>query len=243
MKVFILCISFLAFGQYCSATNVIAALRNALLDGYEKGAKPDGQVTVKAGATITDFSLCSHREVLTTTGWSTMMWTDNRLTWDPTKFDNIDRIRVESSEVWVPDVTFYNMVGPFAPLAATKVIIFASGLMIYIPPVQTQTQCDVDYANWPWGEQNCTYTAGSWTYDMKQVDIQPYLGFSESDAQETPLDFGHLLSKNKYEITGNQYERNEKEYPCCPGEKYPSMRMSFQFKMKHMFKDGQKMTP
>ena len=149
---------------------------------------------------------------------------------------------------------------------------------------QFQTQCDVDYANWPWGEQNCTYTAGSWTYDMKQVDIQPYLGFSESDAQETPLDFGHLLSKNKvskvkwkhgealttwlhkfqipnfqssinqsfwtfyiktlqYEITGNQYERNEKEYPCCPGEKYPSMRMSFQFKMKHMFKDGQKMTP
>ena len=63
MKVFILCISFLAFGQYCSATNVIAALRNAILDGYEKGAKPDGQVTVKAGATITDFSLCAHREV------------------------------------------------------------------------------------------------------------------------------------------------------------------------------------
>jgi hypothetical protein len=62
---------------------------------------------------------------------------------------------------------------------------------------QFQTQCDVDFANWPWGEQNCTYTAGSWTYDMKQVDIQPYLGFSESDAQETPLDFDHLLSKNK----------------------------------------------
>ena len=53
----------MAFGHYCSATDVIAALRNAVLDGYEKGAKPDGQVTVKAGATITDFSLCSHREV------------------------------------------------------------------------------------------------------------------------------------------------------------------------------------
>ena len=63
MKVFILCISFLAFGQHCSATNVIAALRNAILSGYEKGVKPDGQVTVKAGATLTDFSLCPHREV------------------------------------------------------------------------------------------------------------------------------------------------------------------------------------
>jgi len=250
MKVFILCISFLAFGQYCSATNVIAALRNALLDGYEKGAKPDGQVVVKAGATVTDFSLCAHKEVLTTTGWSTLMWTDNRLTWDKTKFDNIDRIRIASSELWMPDVTFYNMVGPFAPLAPMDVIIFASGLMIYTPPVQTQTHCDVNYANWPWGEQNCTFTAGSWTYDMTQVDIQPYLVFDElegSESHDTPLQFEHFLHKSKYEITGNQYERNEKVYPCCPGEKYPSMTMSFQFKMKHMFKgghgDGQLITP
>jgi hypothetical protein len=47
----------------------------------------------------------------------------------------------------------------------------------------------------------------------------------------------------QYEITGNQYERNEKVYPCCPGEKYPSMTMSFQFKMKQMFMKNQLMTP
>ena len=30
-----------------------------------------------------------------------MMWTDNRLTWDPTKFDNIDRIRIATSDVCI----------------------------------------------------------------------------------------------------------------------------------------------
>jgi len=243
MNLLILCVSFLAFGKLCAATNVIAALRNAVLEGYEKDAKPDGKVTVQAGATINDFNLCFHREALTTVGWVTMMWTDNRLTWDKTKFDNIDRLRVDSSELWIPDVTFYNMIGPMMPLAQTKAIIMASGLVIYIPPVTVQTHCDANYDNWPWGEQNCTFIAGSWTNDMESLDIQPYLGFGETDTRDSPLEFDHMLSGEKYEITGNEYRRDEKEYPCCPGEKYPSLKMSMQFKMKHMFKDGQKMTP
>ena len=32
---------------------------------------------------------------------------------------------------------------------------------------------------------------------MEQVDIQPYLGFNEADGQESPLNFEHLLSKDK----------------------------------------------
>merc|ERR1711894_584275 len=100
--------------------------------------------------------------------------------------------------------------------APMSVIVFSNGLAIYVPAVQTQTHCDVNYANWPWGEQNCTFTAGSWTYDMEQVDIQPYLGFTEAQAQDSPLNFEHLLSKNKFETTGNTYKRVEKTYPCCP---------------------------
>ena len=32
---------------------------------------------------------------------------------------------------------------------------------------------------------------------MAQVDIQPYLGYTEADKQDTPLNFEHLLSKDK----------------------------------------------
>merc|ERR1711997_547071 len=244
MKLRIFALSSPVLVQFCSGTSVIAALRSALLEGYEKDAKPDGKVTVKAGMQVTDLHLCPHKEVLTTIGYATTMWTDNRLTWDSAKFGDMDRIRIDASEVWLPDITLYNLVGPMTPLArGLSVIVFANGLVIWIPPVSSQSHCDVNYDNWPWGEQNCTYTAGSWTFNMGEVDIQPYLGMSEAQPQDSPLDFEHLLHKDKFEITGNEFERVEKTYPCCPNEIYPNMKMSFQFKIKYVFEDGVKATP
>jgi len=244
MKVFILSFFSLAFFQFCSGhqTSLVAALRNAVLEGYEKDAKPDGQVSVKSGMHILDFNLCAHKEVLTTVGYATFMWTDNRLGWNKTDFGGIDRVRVSASEVWLPDVTVYNMVGPLINHVQTNAIIFSSGLVMWIPFVTSQTHCDVNYANWPFGEQNCTYTAGSWTMDLENIDIQPYLGMTEP-YRESPLNFDTMLHKDKYEILGSGYERKEKTYPCCPGEIYPSLTSSFQFKLKRKFENGVLMTP
>ena len=65
MKVFILSIFSLVFFQSCSGhqTSLISALRNAVLKGYEKDAKPDGKVEVKSGMDVIDFDLCAHKEV------------------------------------------------------------------------------------------------------------------------------------------------------------------------------------
>ena len=63
MKILLFSLFSFILVQFCASTNVIAALRNALLEGYEKDAKPDGKVTVKAGLMITDISLCAHKEV------------------------------------------------------------------------------------------------------------------------------------------------------------------------------------
>ena len=41
----------------------ISALKKALFRNYEKDVKPDGQIVVRAGMTVTDFSLCPHRKV------------------------------------------------------------------------------------------------------------------------------------------------------------------------------------
>ena len=52
-----------------------------------------------------------------------------------------------------------------------------------------QTACKVNYDNWPWGEQNCTFTAGSWTYDMDNIDLQPYI---DGIDYKTPITFEHF---------------------------------------------------
>ena len=40
------------------------ALHDALLSGYSKDAKPDGQVQVKIGLSISSLDLCAHRQVI-----------------------------------------------------------------------------------------------------------------------------------------------------------------------------------
>ena len=65
MKLFNLCVCIFAWVQFCSGhrTNVLSALRNEILQGYQKDAKPDGNVEVKAGMKITKISLCPHKQV------------------------------------------------------------------------------------------------------------------------------------------------------------------------------------
>ena len=38
-------------------------LRKALFEGYDSVARPDGQVTLKAGFTLLKLNLCSHKDV------------------------------------------------------------------------------------------------------------------------------------------------------------------------------------
>ena len=59
----------------------------------------------------------------------------------------------------------------------------------------------MNYNNWPWGEQNCTYIAGSWTYDMENLDIKPSLGSSPQSMRDSPLDFTHLLDESGVSYT------------------------------------------
>ena len=65
MKLINLIVCFFAWVQFCSGhrTNVLSALRNEIFQGYQKDAKPDAKVEVKAGMKITKISLCPHKQV------------------------------------------------------------------------------------------------------------------------------------------------------------------------------------
>ena len=106
----------------------------------------------------------------------------------------------------------------------TNAVIFANGKVIFVPPqvqkvksttnsykwlnsfhllLLLQTFCKVNYDNWPWGEQNCTFKVGSWTYDLANLNLQPYL--SESNAsQDTPVNTEYLKNDNVSQLIRNE---------------------------------------
>jgi len=217
----------------------ISALKKKIFKGYVRDVKPDGQVTVKAGFSINDIELDPTRKVLKTTGWAESTWTDSRLAWKPEEHGGIDRLNVHHHHIWLPDMTLYNMVGPMTHLVETNAIIMSSGLILNFPYISVETHCDVNYQNWPWGMQNCTYTSGSWTYAKEDLDFQPYLGPTES--RTSPLEF-ERLDKNQFEILSSRTVRTEQTYACCPNLTYPQIETAFQFRIKQIFKDGKLLT-
>ena len=63
MKLLVACIVTLSFIQSSFSLQQTTALKNALLAGYQKGAKPDGKVVVNFGARILNVQLCPHKQV------------------------------------------------------------------------------------------------------------------------------------------------------------------------------------
>merc|ERR1711936_1474848 len=82
--------------------NNIHILRKKILGRniYDRHVKPDGKVEVNLGIDFVDMDFCPHKHMLKTSVYEKMMWTDNRLVWDKDDFEGIDRLQVNTDEVW-----------------------------------------------------------------------------------------------------------------------------------------------
>ena len=104
-----------------------------------------------------------------------------------------------------------------------------------------QTHCNVNYDNWPWGDQNCTVKVSSWTFNKNEINLQPHLA-EHNDYPESALTFDEFFN-DQIEIFNSTTVVNDKTYPCCPGEIYTSMTMSVAFKQKAVFENNQLLRP
>jgi hypothetical protein len=74
----------------------------------------------------------------------------------------------------MPDVMPYHEVSPSVVMRNNfEVIVYSDGTVLYLPSEIFKTACDVNYDNWPWGVQNCTFKVGSWVNSLEKMDVKP----------------------------------------------------------------------
>jgi len=184
-----------------------------LMKDYNKG--------VLAGTTDLQFSLiyrCAeinkYNYQMTSRVWEKFMWTDSRLKWNPSEYNNINIIRFPASQIWTPDVKIFNSHKDDEMRADVNLLIHSDGKVLWIPTTTYNTNC------LPAGRNafNCKLSIGSWTYDEKFVKLTME---GKGVDNTTYLDTcPHAISEVKATVEAH-------EYPCCPGEKYPSMEVQF----------------
>eukprot|EP00062_Callorhinchus_milii_P027111 gi/632990023/ref/XP_007883963.1/ PREDICTED: neuronal acetylcholine receptor subunit beta-2-like [Callorhinchus milii] len=53
-------------------------------------------------------SVHEREQIMTTNVWLTQEWQDYRLIWEPADYENIEKVRLPSTHIWLPDVVLYN---------------------------------------------------------------------------------------------------------------------------------------
>ncbi|KAJ8417670.1 hypothetical protein AAFF_G00225130 [Aldrovandia affinis] len=154
-------------------------LMNWLLgkDRYNKLIRPainrTERVTVKLQVSLAQLISVNEREqIMTTNVWLTQLWIDYRLSWDPSEYDGIDKIRIPSRHIWLPDIVLYNNAdGTYEVTVFTNVIVQFNGSIFWLPPAIYKSACKIEVKHFPFDQQNCTLKFRSWTYDHTEIDL------------------------------------------------------------------------
>ena len=114
-------------------------------------------------------------QMITGKVWIRMSWTNEYMTWDPSKWGGVTVTRMDQSKVWTPDIFMQEDVsGDMASgpeRYRTLVKMFSNGLHSWMVPALLHASCSFDVYNFPFDKQRCMMIFTPWTHDMSEVNM------------------------------------------------------------------------
>jgi len=201
-------------------------LADLLTKGYNKKNYPNS-ADVQFGVNLLRFDVNEQDSSLTADTYLRYQWIDSRLKWNPEDYGNHTVIRVDSGDIWKPDITLYNSAAnPGAPrCSVTYSIVYSTGKVIIVPACQERPFCNLTLTQRPFEEQTCVFKYGSWVFDGNTMDVQMF--------GEPKIAVDGYTPSPEWKITGNSAKRVEKFYDCC---KEPYITLEFELKFQR--RDG-----
>ncbi|KAM4810077.1 neuronal acetylcholine receptor subunit alpha-9 [Rhinophrynus dorsalis] len=202
-----------------------------LFENYSNALRPvedtDKALNVTLQITLSQIKDVDERnQILTAYLWIRLSWYDAYLKWDKDEYDGLDSIRIPSNMVWRPDIVLYNKADDeFSEPVNTNVVLRYDGKITWDSPAITKSSCVVDVSYFPFDNQQCNLTFGSWTYNGNQVDIV--------NALDTG-DLSDFVENVEWEMQGMPAVKNVITYGCC-SDPYPDVTFTLILKRRSSF--------
>lgn len=174
---------------------------------YNKEARPASvrQPVVKVSHQLTLNRIISLREeLLVIDTWQVISWKDPRLVWDRAYYDDVETINLDPAKIWKPDIVNFDNAGGNSGLIYDNLPLTVkyNGDVVYAPPTRLTTQCQ------PYGDvYHCIWTFGSWTHDIKKLDINNTYG---------AIDMSEYNENSRIAIIDSSVRRTVKKYAYFP---------------------------
>ncbi|ELU04362.1 hypothetical protein CAPTEDRAFT_152525 [Capitella teleta] len=180
--------------------------------GYNRNIRPvtndTETVDVSIGLKMAQILDVDERnQIMTTNVWVKLEWLDNRLTWDPEEYGDVDMLYVPAEDLWHPDIVLYNTGdGRYEMTEGTKATVYYNGLIKWTPPASFKSSCDIDALHFPFDQQTCGLQFGSWTYNIEEVNIrhvwqnQEDEDYDENRVLDTGIDMSAFYKSVEWDV-------------------------------------------
>ena len=198
-------------------------LRKTLFESYSKTERPvknfTDNVKLKYGIEIKSLEYFDQKgENIKFNLWLTQMWKDDYLKWNKNDY-NYNYLNIYSDNIWVPDLELYNAAStPKIYDTNGGLKLFNDGTILWIRPTTYSFSCKLDLIMFPFDEQRCTMTFGSWKYSANFLDLRPF----DNHPKFKNISVDPKFSHNEWNIIDSYVVHEDIEYLCCPDELWPN---------------------
>ncbi|XP_072024685.1 neuronal acetylcholine receptor subunit alpha-7-like [Amphiura filiformis] len=103
----------------------------------------------------------------------TLTWIDHFREWNPVDFCDLEEIGMESSALWLPDLTLMNSADEGKVLGPRPMVAKFTGEVMWDGLVVFQSFCPINFAFFPYDEQKCKLIIRAWSYPSTKVLLRP----------------------------------------------------------------------
>jgi hypothetical protein len=156
----------------------ISLLHSDLLTNYNKDIRPDldlGSMTmVKVGLCLDTLAkLDEIKGLISIVGFLNLEWTDNKLNWEPDKYNNVTHTYIPADKIWRPFVLAGNSVDlpTYVDIKDSPILVFSNGTFSWLPGVKWNLKCPIDTTHFPFDTQKCYILLMAWPYSSSDIDF------------------------------------------------------------------------
>ncbi|XP_028411230.1 neuronal acetylcholine receptor subunit alpha-3-like [Dendronephthya gigantea] len=155
-------------------------------------------------------NLDGKNQILTSNVWVRQQWINSKTTWNASDYGGVESIMMSPDYFWKPDIVLYNTIEGGGEMYNfdTKIVFYHDGRIQWNAPAQIKTICTIDITYFPFDEQKCKITFGSWSYMENALDMR-----LRSDRDHADLD--RYTASGEWKLVSLNARRDAVKYTCC----------------------------
>uniref|UniRef100_A0A8C5ALE9 Acetylcholine receptor subunit delta n=1 Tax=Gadus morhua TaxID=8049 RepID=A0A8C5ALE9_GADMO len=178
-------------------------------------------------------------ETLLTNVWLEHTWTDYRLSWNTSEFDDIQVIRLPSKMVWLPEIVLENNNdAQFEVAYYCNVLVEPSGSVYWLPPAIFRSSCSINVNFFPFDWQNCTLKFSSLTYNAKEITMllkEDYIEEQKHTVEWIVIDPASWTENGEWEVIHRPAKKNVYKHIPMESNKHQDITFYLIIKRKPLF--------